>query len=137
MLFRCGTPALLGAWSERKADKCTVVYAPAKSNEKHKPAKSKTTAVMKFGSWNIRTMTPGLTSDLMMVTDMRKTAMIKNKLERLQLDVVALQETRLAESGTLGERSYTFFWQGKSEKEMREHGVGFAIRNELLDAVEI
>lgn len=100
MLFRCGTPAPLGAWSERKADKCTVVYAPAKSNEKHKPAKSKTTAVMKFGSWKIRTM---------MVTDMRKTAMINTELERLQLDVVALQETPGLLSRVRLEREATLF----------------------------
>ena len=62
-------------------------------------------------------MTPRLTSDFEMVTGVRKTATINNELKGLQLDAVALPETWLAESGKLGERSYTFFRQGKSENE--------------------
>ena len=51
-------------------------------------------------------------------------------------DIAALQETRFADSGTLKEKDYTFFWQGKSAEHRREQGVGFAVRNTLLKMVE-
>ena len=61
-------------------------------------------------------MTPGLTASLQDINDARKTAFINNKLLRLQVAIAALQETRLAGSGKLKEKDYTFFWQGKSAK---------------------
>ena len=81
-------------------------------------------------------MTPGLSEDLQNISDARKTAVINNELLRLQIDIAALQETRLADSGTLKEKEFTFFWQGKSAGDRREHGVGFAVRNTLLGMVE-
>ena len=81
-------------------------------------------------------MMTGLTSDLKDISDTRKTAVINNELKRLDVDIVTLQETRLADSGTLREKDYTFFWQGKASNEPREHGVGFAVKNSLLKMVE-
>ncbi len=52
------------------------------------------------------------------------------------MDITALQETRLAGSGTLKEKEFTFFWHGKSAEDRMEHGVGFAVRNTLLSMVE-
>ena len=80
-------------------------------------------------------MTPGLTDDLTQVEDTRKTAIIGRELHRLQFDIVALQETRLSDSGSVRERDYTFFWHGRPENERREHGVGFAVRNSLLGSI--
>lgn len=80
-------------------------------------------------------MTPGL-YDLQVIRDARKTAVINDELLRLQVDIAALQEAHLADSGTLKEKDYTFFWQGKSAEDHGEHGVGFAIRNTLLKMVE-
>ena len=54
-------------------------------------------------------MTSGLLSDL-----------LSYELLRLQVDIVALQEMDLTGTGTLQEKDYTFFWQGKSAKEHRE-----------------
>ena len=82
-------------------------------------------------------MTTGISSDIQTISDLRKTATINNELLRLQVDIAALQETRLAESGCLKEKDYTFFWHGKKEEETREYGVGFAVRNALLDTVEL
>ena len=87
---------------------------------------------LRLASWNVRTMRPGLTEDLQTVDDARKTAVIDCELHRLNIDIAALQETRLPDSGSLKEERYTFFWQGKSAEEIREHGVGFAVRNTLL-----
>ena len=77
-------------------------------------------------------MTTGLSASLQDIKDSRKTAVINDELKRLNVDIAALQETRLADSGTLKEKAYTFFWQGKHSNEPREHGVGFAVRNSLL-----
>ena len=79
-------------------------------------------------------MTTGLSDNIQEIDDTRKTAVIDTEL--LRLDIAAFQETRLAESGTLREKSYTFIWQGKSAEETREHGVGFAIRNTLMSSTE-
>ena len=76
-----------------------------------------------------------MSDDLNDISDARKTSVINNELARLQVDIATLQETRLPGSGSLREKDYTFFWQGKSEEEVREHGVGFAVRNTLLGMV--
>ena len=80
-------------------------------------------------------MCPGHNSDPLSVNDLRKAAVIDKELSRLNIDVAALQETRLPEDGSLHERNYTFFWQGKSTEEARIHGVGFAVRNSLLSTI--
>uniref|UniRef100_A0A2C9KAG3 Endonuclease/exonuclease/phosphatase domain-containing protein n=1 Tax=Biomphalaria glabrata TaxID=6526 RepID=A0A2C9KAG3_BIOGL len=57
--------------------------------------------------------------------------------QRLKVDIAALQETRLADSGSIKEKDYSFFWQGKAESEVSEHGVGFAVKNTLLNTVDL
>ncbi|XP_069159441.1 craniofacial development protein 2-like [Procambarus clarkii] len=79
-------------------------------------------------------MTPGLSEHLLEVNDARKTAVINNELRRLQMDIVALQETRLPATGSIRE-DFTFFWQGKPPEEVREHGVDFATRYRLLGSI--
>ena len=59
-------------------------------------------------------MRTGLTEDLQAIDDTRKTTVIDRELLRLNIDIAALQETRLPNSGSLKEENYTFFWQGKS-----------------------
>ena len=81
-------------------------------------------------------MMPGLSWDLQDISDARKTAVINNKLRRLNVNIATLQETWLANAGTLKESDYTFFRQGKSSDEPREHGIGFAVKNSLLSMVE-
>ena len=51
--------------------------------------------------------------------------MINNDVRQLQVDIIA----RFTESSI---RDGSFFWQGKAADETREHGVGFAIKNNLL-----
>lgn len=81
-------------------------------------------------------MRTGISDDLREMDDTRKTAIIDRELTRLNISIAALQETRLAASGSLKEENYTFFWKGKEPEEPRQHGVGFAIKNTLLDSVE-
>ena len=72
-------------------------------------------------------MCPGLSANLQLMDDSRKTAIINKELARLNIDVACLQETRLADSGSLMERDYTFFWQGLSQDEPRQY-----VRNSLI-----
>lgn len=71
-------------------------------------------------------MCPGLTTNLQQIDDAGKTTVIDRELSRLNIDVACLQETRMADSGTLRGANYTFFWQRKPPGEPRLHGVGFA-----------
>ena len=81
-------------------------------------------------------MQTGMSGDLEEVTDAPKTSIIDNELNRLNIDIAGLQETRLAGFGSIKEKNYTFFWQGLHEEEKRIHGVGFAIKNNLLPTLE-
>ena len=81
-------------------------------------------------------MQTGLSENLDGVEDIPKTSILDRELKRLGVDVAALQETRLANFGSIKERNYTFFWQGLKENERRLHGVGFAVNNRLLPMIE-
>ena len=81
-------------------------------------------------------MCPGLYDDLQQVDDFRKTTVIDRELSRLDVSIAALQETRLASSGSLREENYTFFWKGLEPADPCQYGVGFVVRNSLLASVE-
>ncbi|XP_019625432.1 PREDICTED: uncharacterized protein LOC109470795 [Branchiostoma belcheri] len=94
----------------------------------------KKSSVLRLATWNVRTMCPGLFD--YQIDDSRKTAIINRELMRLNIDIAALQETRLPSNGSLREEDYTFFWQGNEPEEPRMHGVEYAVRNSLLSSVE-
>ena len=81
-------------------------------------------------------MLTGLSENLQDLEDSRKTAVISSELMRLNVDIAALQETRLPDTGSIKERDYTFYWQGKVSSEPMEHGVDCAVKNSLLSMVE-
>ena len=54
---------------------------------------------------------------------------------RDKIDIAALSETRLANELTKSGGGYTFFWSGRSTEERRESGVGFAIKNHLVQTL--
>lgn len=62
--------------------------------------------------------------------------MVAKELSRFNIDIAALSETRFEEEGQLTEHGadYTFFWKGRQVGEYRQHnhGVGFAIKNEII-----
>ena len=78
-------------------------------------------------SWNIRTLQDNSKNPE------RRTAILSRVLKNLNIDIVALSETRLPGSGQLKEKDYTFFWSGRPEEEHRSAGVGFAIKRKLAD----
>ena len=59
-------------------------------------------------------------------------ALVDRELDRYQVDMAALSETRLADVGEAAEAHYTFFWSGKASNLKREAGVGFAIKTSLV-----
>ena len=82
-------------------------------------------------------MTFGMDTDIDNTSDVRKTVIINNEFHRLKVDIAALQKTRLAGQGSIREKDFTLFCDGKSVGERREHDVGFAVKNTLLQHVEI
>ena len=80
---------------QRQLNKRIDKLPPGKQkNAKKMPA-------LRIASWNVRTMRPGLSNDLQQINDSRKTAIIDSELDRLNIDIATVQETRLAENGSL------------------------------------
>ena len=77
-----------------------------------------------IGAWNVRTLLDRTGTS----RPERRGALVDRELSRYKVDIAALSETRYACTGQETEKTYTFFWSGKSEKEKRESGVGFAIK---------
>ena len=68
----------------------------------------------------------------------RRTAIIGLELERYNIDIAALSETRFAGTGQLTEPTsgYTYLWSGLPESEKRLYGVGFAIKTSIVKELE-
>ena len=68
----------------------------------------------------------------------RRTALVAAELNKYDIDIATLTETRFNEEGSLTEhgQGYTFFWRGVPTGQRRLHGVGFAIRNRLTESLE-
>ena len=75
-------------------------------------------------TWNVRTM---LDNDTL---PERRTALIAKELSRYNIDIAALQETRIEGQGQVQESTHTFYWIGKTN-ERRDAGMAFAISNEI------
>ena len=85
---------------------------------------------LKIGAWNVRTLMDSAGSDRPQGT----TSVVGRQLGRYGIEIAALSETRFAEIGEIKEdgTGYTFFWSGRKSEEMREAGVGFAIKSDLV-----
>ncbi|XP_060759866.1 uncharacterized protein LOC132870238 [Neoarius graeffei] len=83
-----------------------------------------------IGAWNVRTLMDRAPND----RPERRSAIIARELKRVNIDIAALSETRLADEGQLKEEKggYTLFWKRKPADEARIHRVGFAIKNRLI-----
>ena len=88
-----------------------------------------------FGAWNVRTLLDRAGTN----RPERRTALIAHELNRYNVEIAALSETRLADEGHLTEQSagYTFFWIGRGQNERREAGVGFAINSNLARKLKL
>ena len=77
---------------------------------------------LSLATWNVRTLLDMKDAE----RPQRQTALVARELDRYNIDIAALQETRLEGQGSLQENNYTFFWIGKEPGIRREAGVGFA-----------
>ena len=81
-------------------------------------------------SWNVRTLLDSKRACA------RPSAIVARELERYNIDIAALSETRiLGETSfaeNFGSSGYTYFLRGKPEGDKHYHGVGFAIRSKLV-----
>ncbi len=57
------------------------------------------------------------------------------ELARYNVDIFALSETRLDSTGQMTEvgAGYTFFFRGQGQEERHDAGVGFAVKNHLVN----
>ena len=85
---------------------------------------------LNISCWNVRTLIDNPESS----SPARRTALICKELDRYNVDIAALSETRLADDGQIQEiaSGYTIFWKGRASRERREAGVGFAIRSNIV-----
>lgn len=83
------------------------------------------------GAWNVRTLMDTSGSK----RPERRTALVGRELARYNVDIAALSETRLGDIGQVTEvgAGYTFFWSGRGQEERRDAGVGFAVKNHLVN----
>ena len=110
MLSRHNLLSLLVAWrlgDIRTVDRKLLHKATTKEFLQKRPA-------LELGCWKVQTLMSGLMEDFQDISDAKKRAVINNELKRLNADITTLQETRLAGAGTLKEKDYTFYCQGKS-----------------------
>merc|ERR1711867_114190 len=87
---------------------------------------------MGVGAWNVRTLLEKKSSHV------RPTAVVARTLNSYNIDICALSETRLAGENIITEPGggYTFFLKGRPEDVKPQlHGVGFAIRTQLLGSL--
>eukprot|EP00471_Norrisiella_sphaerica_P002986 CAMPEP_0184482774 /NCGR_PEP_ID=MMETSP0113_2-20130426/4357_1 /TAXON_ID=91329 /ORGANISM="Norrisiella sphaerica, Strain BC52" /LENGTH=101 /DNA_ID=CAMNT_0026862725 /DNA_START=448 /DNA_END=753 /DNA_ORIENTATION=- len=86
----------------------------------------------KIATWNVRTML-----DLQSYNSIRRTGLIAKELKRLDIDVVALTETRKENAGSLREDVTHFSGKVTIDEDSalsRNAGVDFAISNSLLES---
>ena len=84
---------------------------------------------LNISCWNVRALIDNPESS----SPARRTALICKELDRYNVDIATLSETRLADDGQIQEiaSGYTIFRKGRPSRERREAGVGFAIRSNI------
>ena len=86
---------------------------------------------LNVGSWNVRTLLETKHNVG------RPTAIVARELDRYNIDIAGLSETRVLGDTIIDEigGGYTFFLKGKPDGDKRHHGVGFAIRSKLVQHI--
>ena len=67
----------------------------------------------------------------------RPSAIVARELDRYGVDIAALNETRVLGESKFEDGGYTFFLKGKPVGDKHYHGVGFAIRSQLVKHLEV
>ena len=99
-----------------------------------RPPRNSRDSALITASWNVRTLLDSKRHCA------RPSAIVARELDRYNIDIAALSETRVLGDTTFAENfdsgGYTFFLKGKPEGESCYHGVGFAIRSKLLPSLQ-
>ena len=99
-----------------------------------RPLHNRRESTLKTASWNVRTLLDTKRACA------RPSAIVARELERHNIDIAALSETRVLGETSFAENyvggGYTFFLKGKPEGEKCYHGVGFAIRSKLVPSLQ-
>ena len=78
--------------------------------------------VLNLATWNVKTLLqPGKLNEL------------KNEIEKTNLDIVAVQETRWSGKGHIRKNNFTFYYGGPNNK-TGQAGTGFLIKNKIRKA---
>ncbi|KAL1447535.1 hypothetical protein WDU94_013872, partial [Cyamophila willieti] len=88
--------------------------------------------LLQISSWNIRTLLDSAKPTSLTIP--RRTAVVARELKRYDIDIAALQETHLKESGQVEEKhaGYTYFWSGCSEDQPNYYGVALCVKSHLI-----
>ena len=103
--------------------------SPAKASSTQRKRK---TATLCVAEWNVRTLLDRTISQ----RPERQTALVALEMNRYNVDIAALSETKLPGYDSLEDHGYIFFWSGRSTQERREAGVGFAVRKEIAKMLD-
>ena len=116
-----------------RVNKVRAELLPLRHSAKNKlGANGNTRKHLTLAEWNVRTLMDREGSK----RPERQTALVAKELNRYDIDIAALCETRLPDNDSIVDNGYTFFWSGKAEKERRESGVGFAMRNSITQSLD-
>ncbi|XP_068707682.1 craniofacial development protein 2-like [Montipora foliosa] len=119
----------------KKTAFCSIAHV-CKNRERVSNSKKYVNTQVKLNicCWDVRTLLDNISSK----RAERRTALVTKELQRLNIDVAALSETRLSDEDQLVGTStgYTFVWVGKPKGEQHGGDVGFAILTDLVDQLE-
>ncbi|XP_008483671.1 craniofacial development protein 2-like [Diaphorina citri] len=105
---------------------------PTFVNSENNTSPKKSNNRLTIATWNVKTLLdPKHTST---TNTPRRTAVISRELKRYKIDIAALQETHLKNSGQLEEKNsgYTYLWSGCEDDGDNHYGVAICVRTELL-----
>ena len=90
---------------------------------------------MKVAHWNVRTMLDKANSRRLEC----HSALIAHELSRLNIDIAALNEVRLADQGSFQDvgAGFTLFWSWQPSTDRHLLGIGLMVRNSIASKQEI
>ena len=108
------------------------LFALRQSAKNQLGSRYKNRKFLSLAEWNVRTLMDRVGSK----RPERQTALVAKELSRYDIDIAALGETRLPLHDSIADNGYTFFWSGREVDERREAGVGFAIKNSIVQCLD-
>ena len=90
----------------------------------------------KLSTGNVRTTFTGLSDNLNLVTEARKTALIMGELRMLYIDVAIYRKTRIPLYRCMKATDNTIFWERLKCDELQLRGFGFTVRRSLMSSFE-